>query len=110
MSTRRDVYQAIADPTRRGIIQLIAREQLHLNAIAEQFEMSRPAISQHIKILVECGLVVMKQNGRERYCQLKPDKLDEVDTWVRQCRKMWTTKFAALENHLENVKRKNKQS
>lgn len=100
METRRDVFQAIADPTRRAIINLIAAKPLHLNAIAENFEVSRPAISQHIKILTECGLVVINKQGRERYCEAKLQKLNEVSQWIEQYRLFWTSKLDALELHL----------
>jgi len=112
---RRDVFQAIADPTRREIINLIAHKSLNLNAIAENFEVSRPAISQHIKILTECGLVVIKKQGRERYCEAKLKKLNEVADWVEQYRQLWEERFDALDDLLENLqttskktKRKNK--
>lgn len=101
---RRDVFQAIADPTRRQIIDLIAHEQMNLNAIAENFDVSRPAISQHIKILVECGLIVVVKQGRERYCQVKPEPLSEVAQWVEQYRKMWEDKFSRLDNLLKHMK------
>ena len=81
---RRDVFQAIADPTRRAIINMIASQSLNLNAVAENFDVSRPAISKHIKILTECGLITIKQNGRERYCEAKLQKLSEVSDWVEQ--------------------------
>jgi DNA-binding transcriptional ArsR family regulator len=97
---RRDVFQAIADPTRREIINLIAHQSLNLNAVAENFHVSRPAISKHIKILTECGLIVIKQQGRERYCEAKLQKLNEISDWVEQYRKFWTTKLDALENYL----------
>lgn len=100
---RRDVFQAIADPTRREIIGLIAAQSLNLNAIADRFAVSRPAISKHIKILVQCGLVVIKQQGRERYCEAKLDKLIEVSDWVEQHRKFWTSKLDALEKYLEEA-------
>ncbi len=99
---RRDVFQAIADPTRREIINLIAHQSLNLNAIAENFEMSRPAISQHIKILMECGLVTIKQEGRERFCEVKFKKLTEVSDWVNQYSRFWNNKLDALAHHLDN--------
>jgi DNA-binding transcriptional ArsR family regulator len=99
---RRDVFQAIADPTRRNIIGLIANQRMNLNAVAEQFDISRPAISKHIKILTECGLIVIRQEGRERYCEAKLDKLNEVSAWADQYRKFWTTKLDALDNFLKN--------
>ena len=101
---RRDVFQAIADPTRRAIINMIAGEQLNLNAVADQFDISRPAISKHIKILTECGLVVIKQQGRERYCEANLAPLREVSKWVKQYKLFWTTKLDALEQFLEQDK------
>jgi len=98
---RRDVFQAIADPTRRAIISKIAHERLNLNAIAEQFSVSRPAISRHIKILTECGLVVVKQRGRERYCEAKLEMLNEIAIWVEQYREFWGQKLDALGIYLE---------
>jgi DNA-binding transcriptional ArsR family regulator len=97
---RRDVFQAIADPTRRAIINMIANQPLNLNAVAEQFDVSRPAISKHIKILTQCGLITIKQEGRERYCQAKLQKLNEVSEWVEQYRVFWNNKLDALENFL----------
>ncbi len=105
---RRDVFQAIADPTRRDIIHLIAHKSLNLNAVAEQFDISRPAISKHIKILTECGLIVIKQQGRERYCEAKLDKLHEVSDWVEQYRKLWTQRFDALDAYLHELQSKGK--
>jgi DNA-binding transcriptional ArsR family regulator len=99
---RRDVFQAIADPTRREIINLIARKPLNLNAIADKFNVSRPAISQHIKLLLECGLVTIENVGRERYCSAKLDKLRDVHQWTEQYKAFWTRKLDALENFLEN--------
>ncbi len=98
---RRDVFQAIADPTRREIINMISHESLNLNSVAENFSISRPAISKHIKILSECGLIIIKQQGRERYCEAKLDKLNEVSEWIEQYRVFWTSKINALENFLE---------
>jgi DNA-binding transcriptional ArsR family regulator len=97
---RRDVFQAIADPTRRKIINMIARQSLNLNSVAEKFDVSRPAISKHIKILTECGLITIKQQGRERYCEAKLQKLNEVSEWIEQYRVFWTKKLDALENFL----------
>ena len=102
---RRDVFQAIADPTRREIINMIAHESLHLNLVAEKFDISRPAISKHIKILTECGLITIKQQGRHRYCEAKLDKLNEVSGWVEQYRKFWTQKLDALEIYLDELQR-----
>lgn len=97
---RRDVFQAIADPTRREIINLVAHRSLNLNAVAENFDISRPAISKHIKILTECGLIVVRQEGRERYCEANLQSLAEVSDWVEQYRTFWTAKLDALENFL----------
>src|SRR5471030_2237884 len=101
---RRDVFQAIADPTRRDIINLIAYKPLNLNAIADNFEVSRPAISQHIKILIECGLISIKKQGRERYCEAQPQKLKEVADWVEQYRRLWEAKFSSLDDLLDEMK------
>lgn len=98
---RRDVFQAIADPTRRNIIGLIANHPMNLNAVAEQFDISRPAISKHIKMLTECGLIVIRQEGRERYCEAKLDKLNEVSAWADQYRKFWANKLDALDIFLK---------
>ena len=94
---RRDVFQAIADPTRREIINLLATETLNLNAVAEKFEISRPAISKHIKILTECGLIKIRTEGRERYCEARLEILAEVSEWTNTYRRFWTTKLDALE-------------
>ena len=104
---RRDVFQAIADPTRRAIINMIAHETLNLNSVAEHFDISRPAISKHIKILTECGLITIKQQGRERYCEAKLQQLSEVSDWVEQYRKIWTDRFDALDNYLQELQAKN---
>lgn len=106
---RRDVFQAIADPTRREIIGLLAKQPLNLNAVAENFPISRPAISRHIKILTECGLVFVRREGRERYCEAKFDKLNEVSDWVEQYRVFWTSKLDALDKFL-NMEQSPKKS
>lgn len=100
---RRDVFQAIADPTRRKIISMLAQQPLNLNAVAENFEVSRPAISKHIKILTECGLISIRQKGRERYCEAKLQQLTEVADWVEQYRQFWEQKLDALEMYLESI-------
>jgi DNA-binding transcriptional ArsR family regulator len=105
MEARRDVFQAIADPTRREIIGLIAGQSLNLNAIAENFQVSRPAISQHIKILSECGLVIVTQKGRERFCEVRLQKLTQVTDWVEEQRKFWTRKLDLLEQFLDESER-----
>ncbi len=106
---RRDVFQAIADPTRREIINLIAFKSLNLNSIAENFDISRPAISQHIKILTECGLIIIKQQGRERYCEARLKKLNEVADWVEQYRKLWADRFDSLDDVLVTMQTKRKK-
>ena len=97
---RRDVFQAIADPTRRDIIHLLAHGPLNLNAVAANFSISRPAISRHIKILDQCGLVVIHREGRERFCEANLRPLASVAQWVERYRVFWTTRFDALENFL----------
>lgn len=107
---RRDVFQAIADPTRREIISMIAHQSLNLNSVADKFHISRPAISRHIKILTECGLIVINQKGRERHCEANLRKLNEVSDWVEQYRKFWTQKLDALENYLEELQSTNRKT
>jgi DNA-binding transcriptional ArsR family regulator len=102
INMRRDVFQAIADPNRRAIINLLAGQKLTLNGVADRFDVSRPAISKHIKILTECGLITIKQQGRERYCEAQLDKLREVSDWAEQYRKFWTGKLDALGDFLDN--------
>ncbi|MEO5999370.1 MAG: metalloregulator ArsR/SmtB family transcription factor [Chitinophagaceae bacterium] len=109
METRRDVFQAIADPTRREIINLIAHKSLNLNAIAENFDVSRPAISQHIKILTECGLVIIKKQGRERYCEASLKQLNQVSDWIEQYREFWEGRFDAIDNLLSELQTKKKK-
>lgn len=106
---RRDVFQAIADPTRREIIHMLAKESLNLNAVSDRFEISRPAISKHIKILTECGLITIHQQGRERVCKAKLDSLNEVSTWVQQYRQFWEDKLDALEVYLAALQSKEKK-
>lgn len=109
MQTRRDVFQAIADPTRREIINLIAYQSLNLNAIAENFDVSRPAISQHIKILTECGLIIIKKRGRERYCEARLGQLNEVSQWIERYRQLWDMQFSRLDDLLEEMKGKTRK-
>nr|WP_068888816.1 metalloregulator ArsR/SmtB family transcription factor [Pedobacter panaciterrae] len=101
MELRRDVFQAIADPTRREIIDLLSNQSLNLNTVAGHFSITRPAISKHIKILTECGLIIVKQDGRERVCKVNAQKLKEVDKWLNRYRKFWNNKLDALGNFLE---------
>jgi len=102
---RRDVFQAIADPNRRAILALLARQRLTLNGVAVNFRISRPAVSRHIKILKECGLVVVIPQGRERYCEVRFDKLNEVADWVEQYRQIWEARFNRLDDLLEQMKK-----
>src|SRR3974377_826784 len=107
---RRDVFQAIADPTRRAILDLLAVKPLTLNGIAEHFDISRPAISKQVKILTECGVVVVRQRGRERYCEVQVDKLAEVSNWVEQYRAAWEQRFERLDEYLNELQKKGEQS
>jgi DNA-binding transcriptional ArsR family regulator len=102
---RRDVFQAIADPTRRAIIGLLAVQALNLNAVAEQFDMSRQAVSLHVKILEECGLVTIRQQGRERYCEARLDQLQDVSAWVTQYKQFWTENFKSLDKYLTDLQK-----
>jgi DNA-binding transcriptional ArsR family regulator len=108
MQTRRDVFQAIADPTRREILGLIARQPMNLNTIAENFDSSRPAISQHIKLLTECGLVTIRQQGRERYAQATLTSLSQVADWIEPFRQLWETQFTNLDNLLQKLQQQPK--
>lgn len=101
---RRDVFQAIADPTRRAIIGLIALQAMSPSAIADHFNMSRQAISKHMKILTECELVKPDHQGRETYYQLELNKIKEVDNWLAPYRKMWATSFNQLDELLATIK------
>ncbi len=101
---RRDVFQAIADPNRRAILGLLAQQRLTLNGVAENFRISRPAVSRHIKILKECGLVVVIPQGRERYVEARFDKLSEVNDWLEQYRQLWEGRFGQLDDLLEKMK------
>jgi DNA-binding transcriptional ArsR family regulator len=103
MEARRDVFQAIADPTRRAIIGMIAQQPTNVNTLAEQFDMSRQAVSLHIKILTECGLLAIKQQGRERICEARLGQLNEVNQWVMQYKRFWNDKLNALENYLNTL-------
>jgi DNA-binding transcriptional ArsR family regulator len=97
---RRDVFQAIADPNRRAIIGLLTSKPLTLNEIADHFPVSRPAISRHVKILTECGLIAITAHGRERHCAIRLQPLKEVADWSEQYRKFWSAKLDALEAFL----------
>lgn len=103
---RRDVFQAIADPTRRAILALLATQALTPNAIAEHFDSSRQAVSKHIQILAECELVRQEQSGREIYYHFNPKKMKEIDKWLEQFRKTWETRFNQLDEILKQSKNK----
>jgi len=106
---RRDVFQAIADPTRREILNMIAHKSLNVNSVAGKFLVSRTAIYKHMKILSECGLVVIKQQGRERYCEARLKKLSQVSSWVEQYRQVWETRFNILGEYIKRVNGKPKK-
>ena len=106
---RRDTFQAIADPNRRAIIGLLANQRLTVSAVAEHFPISRPAVSRHIKILKECGLLVVRKQGRERYCELRLDGLSEVAEWVEQSRKTWNQRLDRLDEYLSELQKKEKR-
>jgi DNA-binding transcriptional ArsR family regulator len=108
--SRRDVFQAIADPNRRAILGLLASENLTLNNIADKFKISRPAVSKHVKILKECGLIEIRQRGRERYCNARLENLSRVSKWVEQYRKIWEAKLDALDNYLTDLQTKEKSN
>ncbi len=102
---RRDIFQAIADPSRRAIITLIALQAMTPNAIAEHFETSRQAVSKHLKILSECELLKQEQRGREIYYELKIEKMKDIDLWLEQFRKIWETRFNQLDKVLSIIKK-----
>lgn len=105
---RRDVFQAIADPNRRAILELLTQQKLTLTGVAENFRISRPAVSRHIKILKECGLVVIIPQGRERYCEVRFDRLKEVSDWLEKYRQLWEQRFDRLDDVLLDMKKKEK--
>ena len=108
MTQTRDIFQAIADPTRRQIIDMLARKSLNVNAIAREFDITRQAVSLHVQFLNDCGLIVIKQKGRERYCEAKLEKLNEVTDWVDQYRKYWDNKLDSLDSYLAKIQKKKK--
>ena len=103
---RRDVFQAIADPTRREILNLLAHQSLNVNTVSEHFNVSRTAIYKHLKLLEECGMLSIQQKGRERFCESKLEKLEEVSDWVGQYREMWTARLDSLETYLDEIQSK----
>jgi len=106
---RRDVFQAIADPIRRDIITLLAKQNLSVNSVAEKFDVSRPAISKHLKILKECDIIAINKQGRERFCQIQPGNLIPVFLWIDQYRNLWEEKLDSFENYLVKLQTKNKK-
>jgi DNA-binding transcriptional ArsR family regulator len=106
---RRDVFQAIADPNRRIILSMLSDGKLNINQVADNFDITRSAVSQHMKILTECGLVSISKKGRERYCEAKLDKLGEIWDWLNQYKKFWEDKFDAMEQALKEIQTKNKK-
>lgn len=106
---KRDIFQAIADPTRRAIIALIALQAMTPNAIAENFDITRQAVSKHLRILTECELVTQQQDGREIYYSLEIEKMKEIDEWLEQYRKIWETRFEQLDTLLADLKQQEKQ-
>ena len=106
---KRDIFQAIADPTRRAIIALIALQAMTPNAIAEHFDTTRQAVSKHLRILTECELVTQEQKGREIYYSLEVEKMKEIDEWLEQYRKIWETRFEQLDTLLTKLKQQDKQ-
>lgn len=108
MAQTKDIFQAIADPTRRQIIGMLARKPLNVNAIAKKFDITRQAVSLHVQFLNDCGLIVIKQQGRERYCEAKLEKLNKVTDWVDQYRKYWDNKLDSLESYLAKIQKKKK--
>lgn len=105
---RRDIFQAIADPTRRAIIVLIALQAMTPNAIAEHFDTTRQAVSKHLRILTECELVKQEYQGREIYYSLEINKMKEIDIWLEQFRKIWETRFNQLDKVLSTIKKQKK--
>lgn len=106
---RRDVFNAISDPTRRSILMSLTSESQNVNALADKFEMTRQAVSLHIKYLQECGVVTIKKDGRERYCNLEVQKLTEIADWLEPFRKMWTGKLNQLDQLLGDLQAKTKK-
>lgn len=101
---KRDVFQAIADPTRRAIIALIALQAMTPNAIAEHFDTSRQAVSKHLRILAECGVVTQEQKGREIYYSLEVDRIREIDEWLEQYRRIWENRYEQLDTLFAELK------
>ena len=108
MNLRRDVFQAIADPTRRAILLLVASQSMTAGAIAANFDSARPTVSKHLQILTECELLQQEQTGREIYYHFNPKKMQDLDNWLAQFRKIWETQFNQLDNVLAKLKKQKK--
>jgi DNA-binding transcriptional ArsR family regulator len=106
---RRDIFQAIADPTRRAIIALIALQAMTPNALAEHFDTTRQAVSKHLRILTECELVTQEQRGREIFYSLEIEKMKEIDKWLEQYRKIWEARYSQLDDLLARIKKQEKE-
>lgn len=106
---RRDVFQAIADPIRRDIIELVSKKMLTVNDIAEEFDISRPAISKHIKILNECNILEIHKEGRKRFCKIQPQQLVPAFLWIEQYKTLWEDRIDSFENYLTKLQSKNKK-
>lgn len=109
MEARRDVFQAIADPTRREIIDLLSQQPMNLNAIAEHFDVTRPAISNHIRILNECGIIAIEQVGRARFCKIQPERLKQISDWVGRYEGLWIRRIDSFEKYLNQLKSKRRK-
>jgi len=105
MILRRDIFQALADPTRRSILLLLASHTITAGAVADHFDLARSTVSKHISILVECGLVSAAQQGREIFYEIKMDQMEEVNIWMQELRRIWETRFDNLKNYLEKIQK-----
>ncbi len=108
MNLRRDAFQALADPTRRAILLLVASQSMTAGAIAGNFETARPTVSKHLQILTECALLRQEQTGREIYYHINSEKMKEIEKWLTQFRKIWEARFNQLDNVLSNLKKQKK--
>ena len=108
MEQRRDVFQAIADPVRRDIIELLAKEPLTVQSIAKNFTISRPAVSRHLRILDECGIIAINQQGRERYCEIQAKSLIPAFLWIEKYRNLWEERLDSFEEYLMKLQESKK--
>lgn len=107
---RRDVFQAIADPVRREIIDILSTSELSINQVAEEFKISRPAISKHLKILEECGIVTISKKGRERICTVNHQNLIPAFLWIEKFHKQWEERINSFEEYIHHLKNKNNRN